>query len=76
MRKHKIKFKQENILCHKCVMNVAKVLSQIKSIKEFGVDGDSKIIYVIYEGNKLSKEKIMQTVNDFIVSGKAILKLS
>lgn len=75
MKKHTIKFKQENILCHRCVMNAAKALSQIENIEEFNVDIDSKIIQVTYKSDKISKEIIREVVNNFIISGRAKLVL-
>jgi len=73
MRKHTFKFKQENILCHRCVINAVKALSQIKDVQGFNLDIDSKVIQVMYEGDKMSKEMIREVVNEYIVSGKAKL---
>lgn len=70
MRSHTVKFKQENILCHRCVINAVKTLSQIRDVQGFNVDIDTKIIQVIYEGNKMSKVAIKEAVNDSIISGK------
>jgi len=73
MRNHTIKFKQENILCHRCVINAVKALSQIKYVQGFNVDIDSKIIQVIYEGNRMPKEIIREAVNYSIISGRTKL---
>lgn len=75
MKKHTIKFKQENILCHKCVINAAKALSKIENIREFNVDIDSKMIQVIYESDKISTEILKEVVNNSIISGKTKLIL-
>lgn len=75
MKKHTIKFKQENILCHKCVINAAKALSQIENIREFNIDIDSKMIQVIYESDKISTEILKEVVNNSIISGKTRLIL-
>ena len=75
MKKHTIKFKQENILCHKCIINAAKALSQIENILEFNIDIDSKMIQVIYESDKISTEILKEVVNNSIISGKIKLIL-
>ncbi|MFU0825428.1 heavy-metal-associated domain-containing protein [Clostridium sp.] len=75
MKKHTVKFKQENILCHRCVINAAKALSQIKGVLGFNIDIDSKIVQVMYTGNKISKEIIKEVINDSIIGRKTKLAL-
>lgn len=75
MKKHTVKFKQENILCHRCVINAAKALSQIKGVLGFDIDIDSKIVQVMYTGNRISKEIIKEVINDSIIGRKTKLVL-
>ncbi|PRR69761.1 heavy-metal-associated domain-containing protein [Clostridium thermopalmarium] len=75
MKKHTVKFKQENILCHRCVINAAKALSQIKGVLGFNIDIDSKIVQVMYIDNKISKEIIKEVINDSIIGRKTKLVL-
>jgi copper chaperone len=75
VKKHTVKFKQENILCHRCVINAAKALSQIKGVLGFNIDIDSKIVQVMYTGNKISKEIIKEVINDSIIGRKTKLAL-
>lgn len=73
MKKHTIKFKQENILCYRCIANVAEALKQIKDIQEISIDIKSKIIKITYIGAKISKEIIKIIANDSIINGKTKL---
>ncbi|WZL74001.1 heavy metal-associated domain-containing protein [Clostridiaceae bacterium 35-E11] len=70
MKNHTVKLRQGNMLCHRCVLNVVKALSQIKGIQQFNVSLETKTIKIIYKGKKLSREMIMQIVNEAITKGK------
>jgi copper chaperone CopZ len=70
MKKHTVKLRQRNMLCHRCVFNVVKALSQIKDIQQFNVSLETEIIKIIYKGEKLSREMIVEIVNEAITKGK------
>lgn len=70
MIKTKLRFKEDKILCHRCVINVANALSRIPSVEKFSIDIDTKIIQVVYKGNKISKQIIRNIIYDSIVKGK------
>lgn len=70
MKNHKVKFKQNNMLCHRCVMNTVKTLSQLREIEELNVDFSSKMVKVVYRDDGISKEMIKEAVNESIVRGK------
>lgn len=70
MKSHKVKFKQDNMLCHRCVMNAVKTLNQLREIDELSVDFSSKIVKVVYRDDKISREMIKEAVNESIVRGK------
>jgi copper chaperone len=72
VKKHRLKFKQENILCQRCFINAVKALSCIPGIEEFSIDINTKIVKVVYSNNKIPKELIREAVNYSIVNGKII----
>lgn len=72
MKSYVIKFKQENMLCHKCLMNVVKSLSELKGLEEINVDLNSQRIKVVYRDKAISKEDIKYRVNESILTGKVI----
>lgn len=72
MKSYVTKFRQGNMLCHKCLMNVIKSLSEIKGLEEFNVDLNSQKIKVVYRDKSISKEDIKYIVNQSILSGKVI----
>lgn len=72
MKSYVTKFKQENMLCHKCLMNVVKSLSEIKGLEEINVDLNSQRIKVVYRDKAISKDDIKYRVNESILTGKAI----
>ncbi len=73
MKSHTIKLKQVDMLCHRCVMNVVKTLSQIKGIEELSVDLESHSVKLKYNDSSISKETIITLVNESIENGKPIL---
>ncbi|MEA5009052.1 heavy-metal-associated domain-containing protein [Clostridium tyrobutyricum] len=75
MKRNTLKFKEDIILCHRCVINAVKALSQLPNVEEFSVDINTKIVQVVYKENKISKEAIRNAVNDSIINGKARLIL-
>jgi len=72
MKNYVTKFKQENMLCYRCLMNVVKSLSELKSLQEINVDMDSQKIKVVYNDKNISKEDIKYIVNESILSGKIV----
>lgn len=73
MKSHTIKLKQENMLCHRCVMNVVKTLSQIHGIEELNVDLETHCIKLKYNDSSITKEMIITLIEESIENGKAIL---
>lgn len=71
MKSHTIKLKQNNMLCHRCLLNVVQGLSQLKSIQELKVNLDNKEIKLIYSSPNISREKIQMIVNKSIEKGIA-----
>ena len=72
MKSYVTKFKQENMLCHKCLINVVKSLSELESLQEINVDMNSQKIKVVYKDKSISKDGIKYIVNESILSGKVI----
>ncbi|AUS97395.1 copper resistance protein CopZ [Clostridium thermosuccinogenes] len=70
MKSRRIKLKQENMLCHRCVMNVIRTLSQLPGIEELNVDLDTKRIEIKYSGKGISKEMVENIVEQSIINGK------
>jgi copper chaperone len=72
MKSYVTKFKQENLLCHKCLTNVVKSLSELKGLEELNVDINSQKIKVVYKDKTISKDDIKYIVNESILSGKVV----
>lgn len=70
MKVHTVKLKQDNMLCNKCLTNVVNSISRIDGIKELNVSLDKKVIKIVYENEKVSKEVIQNIVNDSITHRK------
>lgn len=70
MKSHRIKLKKGNMLCHRCVMNVIRTLSQLPGIDELNVDLDTKKIEIKLNGNSISKEMVVDIVEESIVNSK------
>lgn len=69
MKSHRIKLKQENMLCHRCLMNVIRTLSWLPGIEELNVDLATKRIEIKYSGKGISKEMVEEIVEQSIVNG-------
>jgi copper chaperone len=72
MKSYSLSFKQKNMLCHRCLMNVVKTLSSLQGLVEVDVNLESKKIKVIYRGKEISREDIKEIVNKSILSGKVV----
>ncbi|EHJ01034.1 hypothetical protein CDLVIII_4526 [Clostridium sp. DL-VIII] len=72
MKRHNLSFKQENMLCHRCLMNVVRTLSLVKGLEEIHVNLESKKIRITYIDEEISKDDIKNIVNKSILSGKVI----
>lgn len=72
MRGYTLKFKQENMLCDKCLKNVVKSLSALPNVEEISVNLETRKIKVTYNDKSLSKEKVRDIVNQSILTGKTI----
>ena len=70
MKSHTVNIKQSNMLCHICVMNVVKALSQIEGIQELNVSLETKRIKIIYNDKHLTRENIIGIVHEAITKGK------
>ncbi len=58
------------MLCHRCVLNVVKVIGQINGIRELDVSLEDKRIKIVYDNKKFSKQDIQDIVNKSIINGK------
>ncbi|MGE4283425.1 MAG: heavy-metal-associated domain-containing protein [Clostridia bacterium] len=70
MKVHTVRLKQSNMLCHKCVLNVAKALSQINRIQELEINLKKKEVKIVYSDENIHREKIAEIVNKSIITGK------
>lgn len=75
MKSYSLSFKQENMLCHRCLMNVVKTLSSLQGLIGVDVNLESQKIKIIYKDKKISKDDVKYIVNKSILSGK-IVKLT
>lgn len=66
-----VSFKQDNMLCHRCLTNVVKTLSSVDGIEELNVSLETKKIKLIYNDADITKERLKELVNKAILSGKA-----
>ena len=67
-----MKFKQDNMLCDRCLMNVVTSLSVLNNIKEIDVNLETKKIRLKYNDKTLSKEDIRNIVEQSILRGKVV----
>lgn len=72
MKSYSVKFKQDNMLCDRCLMNVVKSLSALESIEELDVSLDTKKIKLKYNDQTLSKDEIRNIVDQSILTGKVV----
>jgi len=70
MKVHSVNFKQCNMLCDKCLINVAKCLSNLHGIEGLEISLESKKIKVMYNDETISKKMIKDKVNETILTGK------
>ena len=70
MRDHTVNLKQDNMLCHRCLMNVVKALSHIEGIKELKVSLEEKNIKITYDNGKFTEQMVQDIVNEAIIRGK------
>lgn len=72
MKSYSLSFKQENMLCHRCLMNVVKTLSSLQGLLGVDVNLESKKIKLIYRDKEISRDDIKEIVNRSILSGKVV----
>jgi copper chaperone len=72
MKSYSLSFKQENMLCHRCLMNVVKTLSSLHNLLGVDANLESKKIKVIYKDKEISRDDIKEIVNRSILSGKVV----
>ena len=70
MKGNTIKLKQDNMLCHKCLLNVVKTISQLPGIEGLDVNLDTKRIEIKFSGKSLPKELVEDIVEQSIINGK------
>ena len=70
MKDYTVNFKQYNMLCDKCLINVVKCLSTLNGIEDLEINLESKKIKVIYKDKAISKKMIQDMVNETILTGK------
>lgn len=70
MKSHTIKLKQDNMLCHKCVLNVVKTLSKLPGIEVLNVNLDTKRIEIKFSGNSIPKDMVEDIIEQSIINGK------
>jgi len=70
MKYHTVNFKQCNMLCDKCLINVTKCLSNLHGIEVLEINLKSKKIKIIYKDKTISKKMIQDKVNETILTGK------
>ena len=72
LKNYSLSFKQENMLCHRCLMNVVKTLSSLQGLTDVDVNLESKKIKITYKDKNVSKDDIKYIVNKSILSGKMV----
>lgn len=70
MKYYTVNFKQYNMLCDKCLINVIKCLSNLHGIDGLDISLESKKIKIIYKDKTISKKMIQDKVNETILTGK------
>jgi len=73
MKSHTIKLKHVDMLCHRCVMNVAKTLSQIRGIEELKVELKTHYIMLKYSDPSITEEMIKSLIQESLENGRVIL---
>lgn len=72
MKSFSLSFKQENMLCHRCLITVVRTLSSLEGLLSIDVRLESKKIKITYEDKSVSKDYIKYIVNQSILTGKVI----
>lgn len=70
MKYYTVNFKQYNMLCDKCLINVIKCLGNLHGIDGLDISLESKKIKIIYKDKTIYKKMIKDTVNETILTGK------
>ena len=64
-----IEFRQRNMYCNICMMNVLSVLSGLRGVRELNINMQNKTIYLQTENNAMGKQKIQELVNKALTFG-------
>ena len=72
MKSYSVSFKQDNMLCDRCLINVVRTLSLLQGLEKIDVNLDSKKIKITYRDEHVSKDDIKYIVNKSILSGKIV----
>jgi copper chaperone CopZ len=75
MKVQTVKFKQVDMLCEKCVLNVVKALSHIEGIQELEINLEERRVKITYDNNKFSRQKILYMINESIIKGEIKLEV-
>ena len=75
MKLQTVKFKQVDMLCEKCVLNVVKALSHIEGIQELEINLEERRVKITYDNNKFSRQKILYMINESIIKGEIKLEV-
>lgn len=75
MKTQTIKLKNVNMLCHRCVTNVVRSLSQVEGMKELHVDLKTHQIKFVYINHSVSKEMVIALVKESIEGVKVIRRV-
>lgn len=54
------------MLCNKCVLHVLHALTKLDEIHELEVDLEKKLVRIVYNDEKVSKDMIAEIVNNAI----------
>ena len=65
-----VSFKQYNMLCNRCLINVVKCISNLHGLKCFEISLKTKKIKVVYKNKTIMKKMIQDMVNETILTGK------
>ncbi len=70
MKEHTVKIRNSNILCYRCLLNVAEALGHIKGITKLDIQLNPSLIKISYKDNTITKEMIEEIVSQAILVGK------
>jgi|GEM_PF-1900215 len=66
MNSHRVKLKNTNMLCNKCVIHVLKALTGIQQVNELVVDLNKRLVKIVYDDEDITKEMVTRLVKNAI----------